>query len=107
MSKPKDKESGKTNIIRRYRVYVVGGGYEYIRMLFNLGYDGAKGLEDADVVLFTGGEDVNPELYGEVCMAKTNFSRCTCNPPCVGHSCCNPRGRAKDDRFCSFKSPFA
>lgn len=75
MSKPKDKESGKTNIIRRYRVYVVGGGYEYIRMLFNLGYDGAKGLEDADVVLFTGGEDVNPELYGEVCMAKTNFSR--------------------------------
>jgi gamma-glutamyl-gamma-aminobutyrate hydrolase PuuD len=61
--------------IGRPRVYVVGGGFEYIRLLFTLGCDGAKGLDDADVVLFTGGEDVNPELYGEVCMAKTNFNR--------------------------------
>jgi len=59
----------------RPRIYVVGGGFEYIRLLFNLGYSGAKGLEDADVVLFTGGEDVNPELYGEIPLAKTHFSR--------------------------------
>jgi len=59
----------------RHKIYVVGGGFEYIRFLFNLGYDGAKGLDDADIVLFTGGEDVNPELYGETRLAKTLFNR--------------------------------
>jgi gamma-glutamyl-gamma-aminobutyrate hydrolase PuuD len=59
----------------RPRVYIVGGGFEYIRLMFNLGCTGAKGLDDADVVLFTGGEDVYPGLYGEVAMAKTNFNR--------------------------------
>jgi gamma-glutamyl-gamma-aminobutyrate hydrolase PuuD len=59
----------------RPKCYVVGGGFEYIRLMYSLGCDGAKGLDDADFVLFTGGEDVNPELYGEPCMAKTNFNR--------------------------------
>jgi gamma-glutamyl-gamma-aminobutyrate hydrolase PuuD len=59
----------------RPRVYVVGGGFEYIRLMFTLGCDGAKGIEDADIVLFTGGEDVNPELYGEAPMPKTNYNR--------------------------------
>lgn len=59
----------------RPKVYIVGGGYEYLRLMFNLGYDGAKGVADADIVLFTGGEDVTPELYGEVAMAKTSYSR--------------------------------
>lgn len=75
MSSKTTKEKNPATPAKRYKVYVVGGGYEYIRMLFNLGYDGAKGLDDADIVLFTGGADVNPEMYGEVCMAKTNFDR--------------------------------
>lgn len=67
--------SAKTNDSNvRPKVYVVGGGFEYIRLMYNLGCDGATGLEDADVVLFTGGEDVNPKLYGEICMAKTIFN---------------------------------
>jgi gamma-glutamyl-gamma-aminobutyrate hydrolase PuuD len=57
----------------RPKVYVVGGGFDYIRLLYGLGYDGAKGVAEADIVLFTGGEDVNPELYGEPCMRATNF----------------------------------
>lgn len=57
------------------RVYIVGGGFEYIRLMYNLGCDGAKNLYDADIVLFTGGEDVNPELYGEEPLAKTHFNR--------------------------------
>jgi gamma-glutamyl-gamma-aminobutyrate hydrolase PuuD len=48
-----------------YRVLVVGGGYEYIRFLYEHGFKGAKNVEDADSVLFTGGEDVSPEFYGE------------------------------------------
>lgn len=71
----KDTLKMKEIELSRPKVYVVGGGFEYIRMLFTLGCDGAKGLDDADFVLFTGGEDVNPELYGEPVMAKTNFSR--------------------------------
>lgn len=59
----------------RPKVYIIGGGFEYIKLMYRLGCDGAKGLDDADVVLFTGGEDVNPALYGEVCMAKTHYSR--------------------------------
>jgi gamma-glutamyl-gamma-aminobutyrate hydrolase PuuD len=59
----------------RPSVWIVGGGFEYIRLMYNLGYDGAKNLDDADIVLFIGGEDVNPELYGEVCMPKTHFNR--------------------------------
>lgn len=66
------KEVGK---MPNPKVYVVGGGFEYIRLMFRLGCDGAKGLDDADVVLFTGGEDVNPELYGEAPMAKTHYNR--------------------------------
>jgi len=56
------------------RVYVIGGGYDYIRFLFELGYKGAKGLGDADFLLFTGGEDVSPELYGEKPLPRTNSS---------------------------------
>jgi gamma-glutamyl-gamma-aminobutyrate hydrolase PuuD len=67
------KKSEKPSV--RPCVYVVGGGYEYIRLMFQLGCDGAKGLDDADVVLFTGGEDVTPDLYGEVPLAKTNYNR--------------------------------
>lgn len=58
----------------RPKVYVVGGGIDYIRLMYTLNCDGAKGVEDADVVLFTGGEDVNPALYGELPLAKTHFS---------------------------------
>jgi gamma-glutamyl-gamma-aminobutyrate hydrolase PuuD len=67
--------SAKTKEKIRPKVYVIGGGYDYIALMYRLGCDGAKGVEDADVVLFTGGEDVNPELYKEVPLATTNFSR--------------------------------
>lgn len=60
---------------KRPKFYVVGGGLEYIRLLYNLGYDGAKGVDDADIILFTGGEDVDPALYGEIPLDKTRFSR--------------------------------
>lgn len=54
------------------RVYVIGGGYEYIKMLFDFGFKGAKGIGDASFILFTGGEDVSPELYGEKSLPKTH-----------------------------------
>jgi GMP synthase-like glutamine amidotransferase len=53
------------------KILVVGGGYEYIRYLFQEAYDGATSLEDADVVLFTGGEDVSPTYYDEKKLERT------------------------------------
>lgn len=59
----------------KYKVYVIGGGYDYIRLLYQLGFDGAKGIADADILLFTGGEDVDPGLYGEQALRTTMFNR--------------------------------
>lgn len=68
----------ETKVVRmnanKFRVFIVGGGYEYIKMMYELGYGGAKGLGDADIVLFTGGHDVTPELYGEKALSSTNNS---------------------------------
>jgi carbamoylphosphate synthase small subunit len=41
-------------------------------MLYKLNYLGAKSLEEADFVLFTGGEDVHPSFYGEGVLNCTN-----------------------------------
>lgn len=59
----------------RPRVYVVGGGLEYIRLMYDLRCDGATSVEDADLILFTGGEDVDPELYGERPHKRTTYNR--------------------------------
>lgn len=57
------------------RVLVVGGGFQYIKMFADAGFKGATGVEDADIICFTGGEDVDPSLYGEEAIPETY-----CNP---------------------------
>lgn len=48
------------------KVYIVGGGGNgYSRMFENAGWGIAKGMLGADLIQFTGGEDVSPVLYGE------------------------------------------
>lgn len=49
------------------RVYIVGGGdFGSERDLFvNAGWGLAKHIEDASLVLFTGGEDISPSIYGQ------------------------------------------
>ena len=69
-----DNKKVKDRTSTPFNVYVVGGGYEYIKMLYDLGYGGAKGLGEADIVLFTGGEDVDPSLYGEAALQQTRFN---------------------------------
>lgn len=72
------KKAEEKQVVRitgeKYRVYIVGGGYDYIRLLYLNGYTGAKSLDDADIVLFTGGEDVNPKLYGETALRCSYFN---------------------------------
>lgn len=45
------------------RVHIVSGNAHYHRLMSHLGYE-MSGLEDADLILFTGGEDVSPKMYG-------------------------------------------
>ena len=47
------------------KVYVVGGGYAYERMFKQAGFALAASMQVADLLCFTGGADVSPELYGE------------------------------------------
>ena len=46
-------------------VYIVGGSNQYTRMFLQRGWDVTAIIEEADLVQFTGGEDVTPALYGE------------------------------------------
>lgn len=47
------------------KVCIVDGGSAYHEMFKKLGYDVVSKIKDADVVCFTGGEDVTPSFYGE------------------------------------------
>ena len=67
----KDKPSALKEPLR---MYVVGGGMDYIRMFYEAGFRGAKNIDEADVVCFTGGSDVDPQLYGERALTCTHFN---------------------------------
>lgn len=49
--------------MKQKKIFVVGGATNYASWIDN--YELVSRLEDANIVLFTGGEDVCPELYGE------------------------------------------
>ena len=51
--------------MNKLKIYVVGGDNYYTRFMSVSRYDITDELENADVVLFTGGEDVTPSLYGK------------------------------------------
>lgn len=47
------------------KVFIVGGGAPYARMFEANGFCTTTVIADADILCFTGGEDVSPVLYGE------------------------------------------
>lgn len=60
------------------KVYVVGGGTDrYFRYLNSDDYSfiSTHRILDADVVLFTGGEDINPNFYGQKPGSRTIFNK--------------------------------
>ncbi|AJT60769.1 putative amidotransferase [Citrobacter phage CVT22] len=46
-------------------IYIVGGGYAYAKMYENFGDTLVNSVEEADIIQFTGGEDVTPSWYQE------------------------------------------
>lgn len=57
------------------KVYIEGGNSDYTRLAEEFG-EVVWDHDDANVILFTGGADVSPALYGEQRHARTS-----CNPP--------------------------
>lgn len=58
------------------KAFVLGGAFSgAIRgLMLEAGFEPARSLIDADVVVFSGGEDVNPALYGEKPHRSTYFT---------------------------------
>lgn len=56
------------------KVYIVCGNYQYRDMFVKFGWDIADTVSDADLVQFTGGEDVTPALYDQAVHYSTNFN---------------------------------
>lgn len=46
------------------KVYIVSPSHDYVSMFESLGWEVVQDIKDCDVVQFTGGADVSPELYG-------------------------------------------
>jgi gamma-glutamyl-gamma-aminobutyrate hydrolase PuuD len=53
------------------RVYIVNPDMDYVKMFKDQGWEVADSIFDADLVQFTGGEDVSPGLYGQERHPKT------------------------------------
>lgn len=66
-----EKEMQQQNS-KQIKVYVVGSAKYYASWITE--YVLTDNLEEADVVIFTGGEDVNPKLYGEEVGENTDFN---------------------------------
>lgn len=56
------------------KVYIVGGGYYEAQLFTQLGFTETHNQAEADIALFTGGEDINPALYGDTAHRFTFFN---------------------------------
>jgi carbamoylphosphate synthase small subunit len=57
------------------KVFIQGpGAGAYIMMFLRAGFKGAASVDDADIVCFTGGEDVHPHYYNEDPLRCTYFN---------------------------------
>jgi GMP synthase-like glutamine amidotransferase len=65
------KAGGSIILGRPYRVMIVGGGYDYIKFFFDDLYHGSRNIDETDIFVFTGGEDVTPSMYGEKALKQT------------------------------------
>ena len=56
------------------KVHIINPNVQYIDMYYNQGWKIAGDIREADLVQFTGGEDVDPKLYGEEVHPRTHYS---------------------------------
>lgn len=56
------------------KVYVVGYDWCNITSFLLFDFEKVDNIKEADIVMFTGGEDINPALYGDVPHPTTHFT---------------------------------
>lgn len=56
------------------KVVTIGGGWAYELMYKQHGFEIVTSVEEADIVQFTGGEDVDPSFYGEQKHVRTYYN---------------------------------
>lgn len=71
----KMQKDAQMRSVYQLRVLVVGGGFQYIKMFHDAGFLGATTIDEADIICFTGGEDVDPSFYGENKIPGTGSNR--------------------------------
>lgn len=49
--------------MRQYKAFIVGGGYSEESLFKKYGWGISQSIEGSDLVVFTGGEDINPAIY--------------------------------------------
>src|SRR5574343_347632 len=47
------------------KIFIIAGNSQYYSLFCDIGWEAVSTIEKADLVCFTGGEDVSPSLYGE------------------------------------------
>lgn len=47
------------------KIYIVSGNASYNRLFISIGLSLTADMNEADMICFTGGEDVTPALYGD------------------------------------------
>lgn len=58
------------------KVFIINGNYQYQSMFVKAGWDITDDFFKADLIQFTGGEDVTPEIYGKTnTNSYNNFNR--------------------------------
>ncbi len=58
--------------MQRTKVFIAFPAAPYYRMFTRLGFQVTSAKEDADLICFTGGPDVHPQIYGEEKSLRTN-----------------------------------
>lgn len=56
------------------KIFIIGGGMAYRTLFNNLGFEVVDDIYTAESLCFTGGADVNPELYGEGFHPRTHMN---------------------------------
>lgn len=73
------------------KVFIQGpGAFAYMAMFMQRGFKGCGSIEEADVVCFTGGADVSPEMYGETKIRETNNSQARDKADLDAYKLCGP-----------------
>lgn len=47
------------------KIFIEGGGFDYITMFIGRGFTTVETYQEAELICFTGGADVDPKFYGE------------------------------------------